>query len=995
MSSSLQRQPAARLAVAVALALAACGGQDTVLPAPSISAVRPACGDAAATTTVSIEGAMPASPELSFSAPGSSRLDTVYRAWIARPGSNNPVELTNVTWKSATELSAVVPLGLAADSYTVTLQGPTGAQGTLPGAFRVQQGPCPVETAALVVSGKVEPATVTVGHDVTVTATVQNVGQAAALGVAASVVPPSASFTVQTSPAGPQDVPAGQARTFTWTYRATAAGAGVFLVGAGGTAADTGQLVAAQPVNTNEVLSTTGSFLTANTVASSTKVTVGQFLTVILTVTNPTTASVAATPAMAVTGPVTANGIPPVPVSIPAGETRAFVWGYTANAAGTATFTASVSGTNPSTGLVVSVPTAPVSVLVQPAPALSATLTMPAAVEVGDFTVTMVVSNSGPTGAADVIQMTPDRPVTRTGSTATVAFKSGPVGAPATVASGQPAVTVTWVFTATTAGPVSFGSIARGKDANTGAAVASAEAVSNVGQVGQHTLGGTLNGLTGTGLVLHNGAESLTIPANATTFTFATPVSTGATYAVTATGQPSAPTQVCTVANGSGTVGAANVTNIAVTCTTSSFTVGGSITGLTGTGLVLSNGTENLTVPANATTFAFATPVASGAAYAVTATGEPTGPTQTCTVTNGTGTMGGANVTNVTVTCSRRAFTISGMITGLAGTGLVLSDGSESLPVTANGPFTFPTAVASGSPYAVTVTTPPATPTQLCTVTNGTGTVGGVNVVNVAVSCVTSSFTVGGTVSGLAAGNSVTLHNGADTLVVSANAGFAFPTAVLSGNGYTVTVTVQPTTPTQVCTVANGAGTVGAANVANVAVTCVTSSFTVGGTISGLAGTGLVLHNGAESLAIPAGATTFTFLSPVLSGDAYAVTATAQPSGPTQVCTVTNGSGTMGAANVTTVAVTCVTSSFAVGGTLTGLATAASMVLQNNGGDDLTLTTDGPFAFATPLPSGASYAVTLSFQSAGQVCLISGGDNSLGGGTVGAADVISIQVFCF
>ena len=41
------------------------------------------------------------------------------------------------------------------------------------------------------------------------------------------------------------------------------------------------------------------------------------------------------------------------------------------------------------------------------------------------------------------------------------------------------------------------------------------------------------------------------------------------------------------------------------------------------------------------------------------------------------------------------------------------------------------------------------------------------------------------------------------------------------------------------------------------------------------------------------------------------------------------------------------TDNFTLGGTLTGLASGASVTLQNNGGDDLSLTADGGFSFAT------------------------------------------------
>jgi hypothetical protein len=64
------------------------------------------------------------------------------------------------------------------------------------------------------------------------------------------------------------------------------------------------------------------------------------------------------------------------------------------------------------------------------------------------------------------------------------------------------------------------------------------------------------------------------------------------------------------------------------------------------------NGGDNLTLTANGT-FTFATPLASGTAYNVTVQTSPTG--QTCTVTSGTGTIGSANITNVTVTCATKS----------------------------------------------------------------------------------------------------------------------------------------------------------------------------------------------------------------------------------------------------------------------------------------------------------------------------------------------------
>ncbi|WP_206212380.1 FG-GAP repeat protein, partial [Wenzhouxiangella sp. XN79A] len=126
------------------------------------------------------------------------------------------------------------------------------------------------------------------------------------------------------------------------------------------------------------------------------------------------------------------------------------------------------------------------------------------------------------------------------------------------------------------------------------------------------------------------------------------------------------------------------------------------------------------------------------------------------------------------------------------------------------------------------------------------------------------------------------------------------------------------------------------------------SVFTVGGTVSGLAGSGLVLqNNGSDDLQISANGS-FVFATPLDDLSAYAVTVLTPPTGPSQTCSVSNGSGNLAGANVTNVTVDCVTDTFTVGGTVSGLA-GSGLVLQNNGSDDLQINANGSFVFATPL----------------------------------------------
>ena len=146
-------------------------------------------------------------------------------------------------------------------------------------------------------------------------------------------------------------------------------------------------------------------------------------------------------------------------------------------------------------------------------------------------------------------------------------------------------------------------------------------------------------------------------------------------------------------------------------------------------------------------------------------------------------------------------------------------------------------------------------------------------------------------------------------------------------------------------------------------------TFTVGGTISGLSGTVVLENNGGNDLSTSANGA-FAFSTPLAQGAAYNVTVQTNPSG--QTCTVANPSGTVAAANVTNVSVTCVTQTppptFTVGGTISGL--SGTVVLENNGGNDLSTSANGAFAFSTPLAQGAAYNVTVKTNPSGQTCTV-------------------------
>jgi 6-phosphogluconolactonase (cycloisomerase 2 family) len=207
--------------------------------------------------------------------------------------------------------------------------------------------------------------------------------------------------------------------------------------------------------------------------------------------------------------------------------------------------------------------------------------------------------------------------------------------------------------------------------------------------------------------------------------------------------------------------------------------------------------------------------------------------------------------------------------------------------------------------YTVTVSAQPTALSQTCTVTGPTGTL--TANVTLPITCVTNNYPITANVTGLT-GTGLSLQiNSVAAVPVGSNANGIALASLASGTAYTVNVT-QPNTPTQNCAPVPASGTITSAPVA-VVVTCTVTTFTVGGSISsGLTGTGLVLKDtvsGATTTpAVAAGATTFTLSPAVNSGALYDVVVQTPPS-PGQWCTVTNATGTVGAANVTSVSVTC------------------------------------------------------------------------------------------
>jgi hypothetical protein len=176
-----------------------------------------------------------------------------------------------------------------------------------------------------------------------------------------------------------------------------------------------------------------------------------------------------------------------------------------------------------------------------------------------------------------------------------------------------------------------------------------------------------------------------------------------------------------------------------------------------------------------------------------------------------------------------QTYTISGTISGLttpftASSFVLRNNGADDTIVSANGAYSFSTAISSGENYSVSIFSSPTAPWQTCVLSNPSGTVSNANITNVDLSCSVNSYTMSGTVtSSVALPNGLSISNGVDTVNVASGAvstPISFATSILSGNPYNITITAEP--PGQVCAITSSySGTMAGANISNVGVNCI------------------------------------------------------------------------------------------------------------------------------------------------------------------------------
>ena len=303
----------------------------------------------------------------------------------------------------------------------------------------------------------------------------------------------------------------------------------------------------------------------------------------------------------------------------------------------------------------------------------------------------------------------------------------------------------------------------------------------------------------------------------------------------------------------------------------------------------------------------------------------------------------------------------------------------------ANGSFTFATALAAGAAYDVTVKTSPSG--QSCTVSGGSGTAASADVTNVAVSCTAGSTATGrasdnfSRADGPLGANWTDISDGAMAISSGAVIGTAGRVTgdVWNANTFTSDQFSQiQLTSTQL----TGGQWVGPA----VRMQNSGQDGYVGFYYWNNGSPELMLYKRASGSCDQLGSTYNS--GPLAAGaqlelEAVGSTISLLLNG-TQVISASDSSITGGAPGIMAYGSAQAGSwsggdvaSYTIGGgTVSGL--SGTVVLQDNGGDDLSVSANGSFTFATALAAGAAYAVTVKTSPSGQSCTVSGGSGTVG-----------------
>ncbi|MCF6280626.1 MAG: S8 family serine peptidase [Candidatus Polarisedimenticolaceae bacterium] len=180
------------------------------------------------------------------------------------------------------------------------------------------------------------------------------------------------------------------------------------------------------------------------------------------------------------------------------------------------------------------------------------------------------------------------------------------------------------------------------------------------------------------------------------------------------------------------------------------YSIDGTVTGLTGTVVLLNNLSDSQTISIDGSVEFIQLP--SDSSYSITIKAMPSG--QVCSVNNGSGQVGTTGITDITVDCATTVtnsdFAIGGTVDGLNGT-LVLQNnegdttavsGNSAYPLAASSisAYTFSTRMINQALYNVTIAEHPEG--QLCSVANSSGLVDGSDISDTIIICTADDTTI-------------------------------------------------------------------------------------------------------------------------------------------------------------------------------------------------------------------------------------------------------------
>lgn len=489
-----------------------------------------------------------------------------------------------------------------------------------------------------------------------------------------------------------------------------------------------------------------------------------------------------------------------------------------------------------------------------------------------------------------------------------------------------------------------------------------------------YMVGGSLSNYTGSGLTLTlsgTHSETRTITAGRTGYYFNTTFNHGDTYSMLISTQPTNPWQTCSIIqknSGSISQSTGSVTDASIVCTTNIYNLSGSISGLSYDGLVLNLNGTNYPFAAGTTSIALGN-LSSGTVYNVTVQTQPS--YQTCSVTNGSGTVGGTDISNIQISCNYNNYNLQANISGLVnGEQVTIVDPTYGTVSKGIGTQVQLYSLIHLSNYALAVSASGYT----CSISGGqsgtgSGQVFGADVSNLSIICNPISYPFSGTIGGLVNGDTVLVQSGTGASYTGGNLIPAPFFSLPHGSDYAIVATA----PGYNCSVTGGAngdgtGRTDIAAVTTITVACSPIIYSLQGTVSGLtiSGDQVPLNIDIAGDTSNSGNYNNGNLGPysIRHGDSYSITVASIPAGY-NLCSVTNGSGTVNGMAPAVFTVICTPQSYPIyytvatydpGNTSTGNLQVGTLNQTIN-------SSVGTAALIGNLTRGSDYSVTITNPS--------------------------------